>query len=278
MRAYYLYDGTNEVGPFTIKILKKQKLTRSTLIRQDGTDTWVPAEKLEGLKEIVAPQKIKRAKDIIPMLMESTAAFKQQRPKTLYAILFCMALLAGFSIYSIDKEERKELPQGSAVALPTSMATVQQLMPIISSALPAGITEKKEAVTVAVKEIPKEDNEKAARHRWNKLFTATNSNYGIGLLGGIKDLSVIVTNKSDYPVDEAVAKVTYIKANGEVWKSQLVTIYNVLAGDSKQQPVPDVGRGKKVTITLQKIISKKMKFSYMAGKKTGNAEDPYVIL
>jgi hypothetical protein len=40
--------------------------------------------------------------------------------------------------------------------------------------------------------------------------------------------------------------------------------------------VPDVGRGKKVTISLQKIISKKMKFSYTDGKKITNHEDPYV--
>ncbi len=190
----------------------------------------MPAEKLEGLKEIVAPLKINRVKDIIPVMMESVIVFKQQRPKTLYTTVFCMALLAGFSIYSIDKGEKKDLPQSSVVALPTRIGTVQPIMPITLAALPAvGMAEKKEAATVAVKEVPKEDNEKAARHRWNKLFTATNSNYGIGLLGGIKDLSLIVTNKSDYPVDEAVAKVTYIKANGEVWKSQLITIYSVPA-------------------------------------------------
>lgn len=267
MNTYFLHDGRNEVGPFTIDSLKKQKLTRNTPIRLDGKNNWSPAEKINELKEQVAPRKIKRPKDIVPVMIELAVDFKERRPKTAYAILFCMAMLAGLSIYSIDKRINRDLPKenvfsSSAPALQTTIAAAD-----------TGIAEKKEAVI----EAPKEDKEKASRLRWNKLFSAANSNYGIGFLGGIKDLKVVVTNRSDYPVDEAVAKVTYIKASGEIWKTKLVTIYGVPAHDSKEQTVPDVNRGKKVTVTIQKIVSKKMKFSYAVGKKTGNAEDPYLM-
>ena len=88
-------------------------------------------------------------------------------------------------------------------------------------------------------------------------------------------MSVTVNNRSAYPIDEAVVNVTYIKASGGVWKTKLVTIYGVPANDSKEQSLPDVGRGKKVKVSLYKVISKKMKFSFTEGQKITNKQDPY---
>ncbi|HVF81310.1 MAG TPA: DUF4339 domain-containing protein, partial [Flavisolibacter sp.] len=110
MSTYYLHDGRNEVGPFTIDTLKKQKLTRNTPIRQEGKNNWTPAEKISGLKEQVAPRKLKRPKDIVPVMMEKVTEFKQGRPKTVRAILLCMTLIAGVSIYWLGKDAGKELP------------------------------------------------------------------------------------------------------------------------------------------------------------------------
>ncbi|MDQ6610166.1 MAG: DUF4339 domain-containing protein [Bacteroidota bacterium] len=266
MNAYYLHDGRNELGPFTIDNLRKQKLTRNTPIRLEGKNNWAPAEKISGLKELVAPSKIRRPKDIVPAMVESITGFTQQRPKTAYGILLCVALLAAISIYSVNKKVSKS---AATKVLKTPVAI--PLQPVVPPALPAVITEKK----VVVVENPKVDKEKDARLHWNKLFTAANSSYGIGFLGGIKDLKIIITNLSNYPVEEAVAKITYIKASGGIWKTKLVSIYNVPAHDVKEQMVPDVARGKKVTVRLEKVVSKKLKFSYTVGKKISNPGDPY---
>lgn len=264
MTTYYVHDGRNELGPFTIDILKKQKLTRSTPVREEGTNNWMAAEKISGLKALVAPKKIQRPKDIVPAVAERVTEFKQKHPKTMYVGLFCLAMMAGISIYSSGKAVVTTLPKNQD-HLPSQMQT--------ATTAPAGVPGKK-----LTDDIPlKEDKGKAARLHWNKLFSASNSNYGIGFLGGIKNLSVVINNKSDYVVDEAVAKITYIKSNGEVWKSKLVTVYGIPAHENKQQSVPDVGRGKKVTVSLQKIVSKKMKFNYVAGMKTANSEDPYLM-
>jgi hypothetical protein len=268
MNTFFIHDGRNEVGPFTLDVLKGQIISRNTPVRHEGSDQWMPAEKIAGLKEIVLPRKIKRPKDIVPVIMERAADFRQRRPRTAYAILFCIALIAGVSLYSLDNKVSTALPKAGIDLLPAPAQTAANA-PLLAT----GVIPKKEEK----KESPKSDKEKAARLRWNKLFSASNSNYGIGLLGGIKDLKVVVTNRSDYPVEEAVAKLTYIKANGEVWKTKLVTVYGVPANDSKEQSVPDVSRGKKVTITLHKIVSKKMKFRYTAGKRSGTADDPYLL-
>jgi hypothetical protein len=266
MSTYYLHDGRNEMGPFTIDVLKKQKLTRSTPVRQKDSNIWMPAEKLPALKELVAPRKIKRPKDIVPVLRERITDLHYRKPKALYGGLLAIALIAGISIYSIRK----------ATALKE-----EQEQPVIAETKKSFPTTQHMAVGVAAKPeikkpVEKEDATRAARQKWNKLINATNSNYGIGFLGGIKDLKVSITNRSNYHIDEAIAKVTYIKANGGIWKIKLVAVQGIPAHDSKEQSVPDVGRGKKVKVSLYKVVSKKMKFSYTEGQKIKNAVDPYL--
>lgn len=257
MNSFYLYDGQNEAGPFTVDELKSQKLTRTTPIRQKDTDKWMPAEKLAVLKPIVVPRKIKHAKDVLPAIGENFAVLQRERPKTLYAALFIVAMFAGLSFYSIVKPSPK--PASTDENLPAvsakSLATVAN----------TNTKEKSTASLVVKKELPKEDAAKTAKSNWSKLITATHSNYGIGFFGGIKDLSVIVTNRTDFPLDEVVTKVTYVKANGSVWKTVPITIYGVPPHETKEQSVPDVSRGKKVKVNLQKVVSKKMDLNYSAG-------------
>ena len=270
MSTYYLHDGRNEIGPFTIDVLKKQKLTRNTPIRQIDTNSWMPAEKLGELNELVAPRKIKRPKDIVPVMVERVTNLHYRKPRVLYGSLLGIALIAGISIYSIKKTSVQSPVQENVT--PTKAQPVVNTMTAVDTQVQvAGVATKKKEDTIQ----KKEDVTKATRLRWNKLIAASNSNYGIGFLGGIKDLSVMVNNRSDYPVDEAIIKVTYIKANGSVWKTKLITINNIPAHDSKEQSVPDVGRGKKVKVSLNKVVSKKMKLSYTEGQKIKNTEDPY---
>lgn len=267
MSAYYIHDGLNEIGPFTIDLLKKQKLTRSTPIRQLGSDNWMPAERLAPIKELVVPRKIKKPKDVIPAVKEHYADLKQRKPRVLYGSLLCFALLAGISIFSVTTKSTKQLVIEAPAKPQVAMV---QAAPLVEIDPP-----KKEEEKVAPLVV--EDKAKTSRSRWNKLISATNSNYGIGFLGGIKDLSVTVNNRTDYPIDMAVVKVTYIKAGGGVWKTVPVTLYNIPAHDTKEHAMPDVNRGKKVKVSIQKIISKKMNFSYTEGQKIRNPEDPYVL-
>jgi hypothetical protein len=281
MSAYFIHDGRNESGPFSVNELLEKKLTRNTPIRLKDSNYWMPAEKLPVLKEKVVPRKIRRPKDIVPGMVERVSDLYYRKPHTLYSILLGAALFAGISIYSVNKSEAQPVPKEAAIAKTISVvksaAVVQIQQPALQTIpIVKPVVKKKATPTVKPVNAPvKIDREKAARLRWSKLITATNSNYGIGLLGGIKDLKVIVTNRSDYPLDEVVAKVTYLKANGSVWKTSLVSLNDVPADDMLEKELEDVGRGKKVRVTLQKVVSKKMKFSYTEGQKIKNADDPY---
>ena len=279
MSSYFIHDGRNESGPFNIDELLEKKLTRTTPIRLKDTDQWMPAEKIPVLKEKLVPRKIRRPKDIVPVMVERVTDMYYRQPRTLYSILFGIALFTSISIYSINKTETKEAPKSAIVTDLSVVKPVQkkqlpglQISPV---GLPQENKQPEAHIVQPVTEPVKVDKEKAARQRWTRLISVTNSNYGIGLLGGIKDLSVIVTNHSAYPLEEVVAKVSYIKAGGGIWKTEMITVKNVPANDTKEQAVEDVGRGKKVKVTLYKVVSKKMNFQYAEGQKGRNTEDPY---
>src|SRR5439155_6153833 len=68
---------------------------------------------------------------------------------------------------------------------------------------------------------------KEFRKNWSKYINAGNSSYAYGVFGGINNLSIQFYNKTDYPIDELTAKITYIKANGKPWKSKFISVFNL---------------------------------------------------
>lgn len=258
MNTFYIYDGKNETGPFTVDELKQKGLTRTTPLRLKDTDNWLPAEKLPALKAFVVPPPIRKPQDVLPAIVY----LHRRRPVVLYGVLLLLALLAGSWLYRPAKDTGKEGPEPAA-ALPVRQNT--SLLPAPPSPVAMPAVAKEPVRPAAAAPAAKDDAARATRLHWNKLITVTNSNYGIGLLGGIKDLSVIVNNRTDYPLDEVVAKVTYFKAGGGVWKTKLITLHAVPPQESKDQPVPDAGRGKKVKVSLYKVVSKKMQLRYAEG-------------
>lgn len=272
MNTFYLHDGSNEQGPFTIEELKKQKLTRSTPLRITNTDSWLPAEKVDGLRPLLVPKKIKRVKDVVPVVRDTVADLHQRKPVILYTALSLVALLTALSIYSIKlKTSIGATPVAKTEVVAAVKTPVHSVLPVEPQPVitPSQIVAE---TKTAPKESASEAAAKAARQRWRKLITITNSNYGIGLLGGIKDLSVLVNNRTDFMLDEVEAKVTYIKASGDVWKTKLVKLSAVPAQDSKEISLPDVSRGKKVKVSLHKLVSNAMGLHYSDGEKVVEGE------
>ena len=63
MSKYYLHDGSENSGPFTIEELKQNKITRNTPIWYEGIDDWKEAGSIDELKSLfpVIPPPIKKA-------------------------------------------------------------------------------------------------------------------------------------------------------------------------------------------------------------------------
>jgi len=113
------------------------------------------------------------------------------------------------------------------------------------------------------------------RNNWYKYIDVGPNSYRSNSLGGIYGLEINVVNNTEYMLDEVIATITYVKANGDAWKTVEVPIYNVPANSYKTQPVPDVERGISVEVVTTAVISKKMHFCYIPGNWANNSDDPY---
>lgn len=176
-------------------------------------------------------------------------------------VLLTLALAASLSICSIAWiVERRSAPKKTAVAI----APKKELV----------LTKQEEPV-----QLPEvtEDKTKPIRKDWSKYIFADNSSYAYGVLGGVSNLSIVFTNRTNYVLDEVIAQVTYIKSNGKPWKSKMVSVYVMAPHSERKQSLSKVNRGKSVEVKIVKIVSKQMHFDYAPGKGSKNSDDPYFM-
>jgi hypothetical protein len=114
------------------------------------------------------------------------------------------------------------------------------------------------------------------RHNWEQFIAINTSDYKTGFLGGIKDLQIIVRNQTEYPLDNVVVSVDYLRGNGDVFKSEQYTISDVPAKGTKSVNAAASRKGQKVELKLVSITSQPMNFCWAANKPAaaGNP-DPY---
>jgi hypothetical protein len=114
------------------------------------------------------------------------------------------------------------------------------------------------------------------RHNWQQFIAVNTSDYKTGLLGGIKDLKLIVRNQTEYPLDNVVVSVDYLKGNGDVFKTEQYTINNVPAKGSQSVNAAASRKGQKVVLKLISITSQPMNFCWAINKSAaaGNP-DPW---
>lgn len=102
---YYIYDGEDQHGPFTLEELKSKNLTRAAMVWHQGLDEWTNAQDIEDLKEFV---------EAIPPSLPKVTASKGKLPPVIpkakskvsyYALvtLIFVLLFAYLSNPSIDK-------------------------------------------------------------------------------------------------------------------------------------------------------------------------------
>lgn len=282
MKCYFIHDGKRESGPFTLKEIMQQQLSEHTMVRHKDLDNWSTLEEfyqhIEQLKIINQPVTAPKKAPVKEQ--------KQQRKR--YLILF-LALAGFFFLFFLSWRMYSSVPAASAtVAAPPppvqpQIAAVHSLPAAMPEAAPLqqpqpepmpelAVTEKK---PVRQNTVRVDERSKRIRKDWTRYISATNSNYAYSKLGGISDLSIVVNNNTDYPLDEVTVRVTYFKTGGGIWKTKNETLYNIPAYSEKKQPLPDVSRGRTVKVNVLTITSRKMNFCYNSGKKTGTAADPY---
>ena len=100
--------------------------------------------------------------------------------------------------------------------------------------------------------------------------------YSYRKIGGISDLGITVSNSTEYSIDEVNVEIYYIQANGEPFKTEIVTLSNITPNSSKRVGAPNSERGLSVKIRIISITAKSFKFCYNTYEEgNGNPNDPW---
>jgi hypothetical protein len=114
------------------------------------------------------------------------------------------------------------------------------------------------------------------RRNWKQFIAVSTSDYRTGFLGGIKDLKVIVRNQTEYPLDNVVVNVQYMRGNGDVFKTEQYTVNNVPAKGNQSVSAANSRKGMKVQLKLVSITSQAMNFCWAFNKPAPPTDpDPY---
>lgn len=200
---------------------------------------------------------------------ESEGTVKEKYSRKIILVVTALAITLSIGSMHWMAQRRTAPPQTTEALIPE-----KQKITTIGEKEKAEEERMKEPVKAVVES---EDVAKKFRKNWKKYITATHSNYAYGVLGGINDLSVVFTNKTDFAIDEMKAELTYIKNNGKPWKAKYVSVFNIPPHSEKRKELPKVNRGKTVEINISKIVSSEMHFFYTPGKSSKDPDDPYFM-
>ncbi|MFN5891004.1 MAG: zinc-ribbon domain-containing protein [Bacteroidota bacterium] len=115
------------------------------------------------------------------------------------------------------------------------------------------------------------------RNNWEDYIIASRSGFNYSELGGISDLSIIITNKTEYVMDRVFVDVDIKTANGYTYKTEHLYFEQVKPYSRQEQMVPPTTRGKTVEYRITNIYSNSLNFKWDEGDNTGNGSlnDPW---
>lgn len=123
------------------------------------------------------------------------------------------------------------------------------------------------------------DRREYFRRNWKQYISVNTGDYKTGFLGGIKNLKVQVRNQTEYPLDNAVVSVQYLRNNGDVFKTEQYTVHNIPAKGVQSVQASDSRKGGKVNIRLMSVTSQPMNFCWSADKKVAPTDpDPFACV
>jgi hypothetical protein len=111
--------------------------------------------------------------------------------------------------------------------------------------------------------IPADDSiKRQTRNNITSLVQVTTNEYSVSTFGGISNLDVLVTNNTDYTIDQIIVEIDYIKENGGIYTTEYLTFNNISANQNKSLSAPDSNRGLSVKLTKQSITSTDLNLCY----------------
>ena len=114
------------------------------------------------------------------------------------------------------------------------------------------------AVPAILTEVEKPRIDLLEQNRKNifQKVTIENNKFKVGVLGGINDLQLTLTNRSLFQLEQVEVEVRYLGSENKVVKTQTVYFTNVSPGEKLSLKVPKSNRGVTVDYSVKKISTK----------------------
>lgn len=123
------------------------------------------------------------------------------------------------------------------------------------------------------------DRREYYRRNWKQYISVNTGDYKTGFLGGIKNLQITVRNQTEYPVDNAVVAVQYLRSNGNVFKTDQYTVHNIPEKGAQTIQASNSRKGTKVNIVLVSVTSQPMNFCWSKDKRAAPGDaDPWACV
>lgn len=199
MREYFLHQGNEQEGPFTIDELKNKNITKQTSIWYDGLPEWTVAGNIEELSLLfkVLPPEFKPAANIKSTTQSIAADEPRRKGKTTLKFFGFLTLLVIVLIAVANTNNTSDQGNESYVEKVMSVEEVEQSQP---------------------------QNFLAASGNYNENFWGTK----LKVHGLIKNNATVATYK------DAVVKVTYYSKTKTALGSKEYIIYEVFDPHSEK--------------------------------------------
>ena len=289
MNVFFLHDGIQQQGPFNIDELKTKSISKDTPIWYEELPDWTTAENVDELKvlfESTNPPPFSELKNSPPPLtkQQSQNADPKTTPKKkskIFKYLFIglgiiILIVASFLFYQYLQQEKEK--NQSEQEIKSKVANEGLSDEVITQVVDNAFNQiqQDEAVKQQQKQQQIENSKKNIRNNWSDYITVERSSYTYREIGGIFDLYITINNESDYTLDNVVAKISYIKTDGSIYKTESIYFADIAPHNSSQKKAPDSDRGTRVDyLSITTIESAGFNFCYYQGDNSGNPSDPF---
>jgi len=269
MKKYFIHNDSSPLGPFTIDELKDMEITKYTPVWCEGLGGWTPAARVKELESLWSDGQPFVYYAAPPPAFDKTAydtslkdgAALPPRPVRRRAALGTPLFWSGLALLVLAVIGALAFRYHSRTVDQTYAAALEQRK------WEDSINRTTDTQRVQLSENPAVDNtgfdmnpdrnENAKNYaRMNiERYVRCAKSFDAKRFGGIKDVKLVFYNNSDFTIDRAEFIVAYVKANGDVFERQNVTVANVPPHSKREATAPDEKRGTDVQCKLAKITS-----------------------
>lgn len=215
MSTYFLHDGSNQKGPFSLDELIQQGIDKNTNVWKEGSPDWVKAEQLEELADHFRKTPPPLYKATPPEFVQEE---EEKKKSKLPLIIILVAIVAGIAGYFIWKQNNPTYEPDMPATGDTSFVPQQQAAPVREKTP----EELRQELALKEQSSPVE-------------YLSLSGTYRKNLIGETVLEGTITNNATVAVFKDIVVKAGFIAPSGTVVGEKNFTVY-VMLGPSQSSP------------------------------------------